>query len=510
MIRRCAVPSEPVPTIRSALRALLVATATVLVAAIGALVVDRVDVGPSPMVPVVGVVVVAALFWFRPVEGLLAFGLFALLAETIEHWLGLDLLLFDEVGLLALAAVAIGAGHIVRSRLRVGWLEAGVLVLAAAGIVSSLVNGVPIQIWPAALFLLLKGIAFFGLVRLLPLRVPDVERLGVATLMIAAIVCLLGFVEWLDPPAFQAALGLPTFDRARGDVPIIKSLFLHPAQFGWLTAYGSLLCYARFVSHRSWWAIPAGLVLNLGTFLSGRRTPLLGVLASVGIGLVWWTSRSGLRRALLRVWLPAAGVAVVLALVAAPAVQRLGEVTVAEYGPSLGVAGEIFADDPRSEILSGLHPRVGLYTASIAIARDELPLGGGLGRFGSHLSRENYSPLYERYGLDQIRLLRPADPQAATDAFWPMVLGETGIIGAAAAIVIFGGMAVVLWRAASGATSPRLRSILLAALFVVVEGLIRSATSSVYVAPPIGYFVLGTAAAALAAAATGAERSEPS
>jgi hypothetical protein len=44
--------------------------------------------------------------------------------------------------------------------------------------------------------------------------------------------------------------------------------------------------------------------------------------------------------------------------------------------------------------------------------------------------------------------------------------------------------------------------IALAALFVVVEGLIRSATSSVYVAPPIGYFVLGTAGVALAVTST--------
>jgi O-antigen ligase len=80
-----------------------------------------------------------------------------------------------------------------------------------------------------------------------------------------------------------------------------------------------------------------------------------------------------------------------------------------------------------------------------------------------------------------------------------MVLGETGLIGLVAAFSFFVGMAVILWRTASRAGSPRTRMIALAALFVVVEGLIRSATSSVYVAPPIGYFVLGTAGVALAA-----------
>jgi hypothetical protein len=506
MIRRGAVPSGPVPTIRSALRILLVATAAVVAGALGAFAVDRVGIGPAALVPAAAVTVVAALFWFRPVEGLLAFALFALAAETLEHWLQVDVLLFDEIGLVALAAAAIGSRRIVTARLRIGALEAGILVLAVAGILSSLVNGVPIATWTAGLFLLLKGVAFFALLRLLPFRAVEAEQIGVAMLAVAGIIGLLGFVEWLDPLPFQEALGLPRYEQARADVPIIKSVFLHPAQFGWLTAYGSLLCYARFMTHRSWWSIPAGLALNLGTFLSGRRTPLLGVVAAVAVGLAWWISRAGLRRALLRVWMPAAFVMVIAAFVVAPSVRQLALVTGFEYGPSMRLAGEIFTEDPRSEVVADIHPRVALYAASMAIARDELPFGGGLGRFGSHLSRVDYSPLYERYGLDRVRLLGAQNPQAATDAFWPMVLGETGIIGAAGALVFFAGLAVVLWRAASAAAAGALRTALLAALLVVIEGLIRSATSSVYVAPPIAYFVLGTAGVALSAAATERER----
>jgi hypothetical protein len=494
-----------VPTIRSALRILLVATAVVIAGAVGAFVVDRAGIGPGPLVPAAAVAVVTGLFWFRPVEGVLAFGLFTLLAETIEHWLQIDVLLFDELALLTLTAAAVGSRRVVPSRLRLGMLEAAVLGLVAAGVLSSLANAVPIETWAPALFLLLKGMAFFVLVRLLPLRLMDAERLGVAILIVAGIVSMLGFAEWLDPAAFQDALGLPPYEQSRADVPIIKSVFLHPAQFGWLTAYGSLLCYARFMTHRSWWALPAGLVLNVGTFLSGRRTPLLGVAASVLVGLAWWTSRARMRKALLRIWLPAACVTLIGAFVLAPSIRQLVLVTGFEYGPSMALVDEVFADDPRSEVLADIHPRVALYAASVAIAQDELPLGGGLGRFGSHMSRADYSPLYERYGLDEVRLLGPDDPQAATDAFWPMVLGETGVLGAAAALAFFAGMAVVLWRAASGAASVGLRTALLAALLVAIEGLIRSATSSVYVAPPIAYFVLGTAGVALAAAATEAK-----
>ncbi|HEX7173447.1 MAG TPA: hypothetical protein VF365_12675 [Candidatus Limnocylindria bacterium] len=490
------------PTFRRALTALALVVVSVAVAAGAALAVDRIGIGPSAIVPLAAAIVVAGTYWRWPAEGLLAFGTFSLVADTLEHWLQLDVLLFDEIGLLLLGGVALTAGHLALARVRLGWLEGAILVLAIAGILSSVINGVPIVTWVAGLFLLLKGVAFFELVRFMRLTSADAERMGIVMLLVAGIIGGLGFLEWFDQPAFQAAFRLPLHEQIRGEVPVIRSIFLHPAQYGWLTAYASLLCYAVVITRRSWWALPAGLLFNLGTFVSGRRTPLLGVGAAVAIGLAWWSARLGWRRALVRLWAPVAVLAIVGLLVAAPSFQRLAEVTIEEYVPSLDYAGEILATAPRADVIAAVHPRVALYAGSAAIARDSFPLGGGLGRFGSHLSREDYSPLYTRYGLDQIRLLQPGDPQAATDAFWPMVLGETGLIGAVAALVLFVGMAVVLWKAASADGSRRNRMIALAALLVVVEGLIRSATSSVYVAPPIGYFVLGTAGVALAATST--------
>lgn len=485
----------------SALRALLVVVAAVGLALGAALIVDRLGVRPQLLSPLAACGVVAGLFWRRPAEGLLAFGLYSLLADTFEHWLQLDILLFDELGLLVLTGVAFAGGKLALERIRIGWLEGSIVALAIAAVLSSLVNGVPLETWAAALFLLLKGIAFFQLARLLRLSPADVERMGIVMLTVAGVIGLLGLIEWFDPAAFQTALGLPIFEQSRAEVTVVKSIFLHPAQYGWITAFGGLLCFARFISHRSWWAVPLGVAFAGGSLLSGRRTPLLGMLAAVSFGLAWWGTRVGSRRAAIRIWLPAAGAVVVAAALLWPTARGLALVTEREYGPSLELAGEIFAADPRSDVLAPIHPRVALYAGSVAIAKDHFPLGGGLGRFGSHLSRENYSPLYERYGLDQVRLLGPADPQAATDAYWPMVLGETGVIGALAALLFFAGMALVLWRTASAAESARLRMIALAAMFVVIEGLVRSATSSVYVAPPIAYFVLGSGGVALAAAA---------
>lgn len=489
----------PVTTLRTALRDCLVVAASVGAAVLAAFAVDRLAGVSAPYVPFAAAVVVGAAFWWRPPLGILAFAMFALLAGTLEHWVDLDLLLFDEIGILVLLAIAVAARYVRFGRPRVGWLEWSLAVLVAAAIASSVWNGIPAVTWLAGLFLLLKAVAFFYLLRLLALNDADVEGIGIVVLLVAGAIGVLGLVEWLDPVTFQRALNLPTYELSRAEVPIVRSIFLHPALYGWLTAFGSLLCYARFLTHRSWWSLPAGLMLNAGTFLSGRRTPMLGVGLAIAVGLLWLTLRMGLRRAATRIWLPAAIVVVVAIVMLAPAIGRLAQLTAEEYGPSIEVAQEIFRDDPRSEVVATVHPRIALYAASLAIGRDEFPLGAGIGQFGSHLSRDDYSPLYERYGLNQVALLRPDDPQAATDAFWPMVLGETGWIGLVAGMCFFGGIAIALWQAASAAPTGRRRLIALAALFVFLEGLVRSATSSVFVAPPIAYFVLGAAGLALGA-----------
>jgi hypothetical protein len=491
-----------VPNLASARGNALIIATICAAATVAALLLDRATGISAPHPPLAAAVVVAACFWWRPPIGLLAFGVFALLAGTIEHWLDLDLLLFDEVGLALLVMVAIAGRHIRIERIRGGWLEAFLGVLATAAVMSSLAAGVAPITWVAGVLLLFKGVAFFYLARWLRLSADDALQMGLVILLIAGVILVMGFIELLDPHAFQRALGLPVFELSRGEVPVIRSVFLHPALFGWLTAFASLLCYARFITHRTWWAAPLGLLFNVGTFLSGRRTPLLGVVAAIAAGLVWRSTRMGARRAAVRVWLPAAAIVLVLAAIAWPLLGRLSVITADEYGPSLSVAKEIFADHPRPEVVATIHPRVALYAASVAIARDHMPLGGGVGRFGSHLSRDDYSPLYARYGLDQVALLRPDDPQAATDAFWPMVLGESGPIGLIAALAFFAGVAVILWKRASRAASSHLRLILLAALFVFIESLVRSATSSVFVAPPIAYFALGAAGVALSAAET--------
>jgi hypothetical protein len=141
---------------------------------------------------------------------------------------------------------------------------------------------------------------------------------------------------------------------------------------------------------------------------------------------------------------------------------------------------------------------VALYAGSLAVARDEFPLGAGIGRYGSHTSREVYSPVYAQYGLEQVYGLRERRPIAIADTYWPMVLGEAGVAGAVAALAFFGLLGRDLWRAAAPVGTTTVRIFTLGALLVYVEALVRSTTAGVFVAPPIVYWVFGAAGLSLA------------
>lgn len=74
--------------------------------------------------------------------------------------------------------------------------------------------------------------------------------------------------------------------------------------------------------------------------------------------------------------------------------------------------------------------RYQLLIVSIEIAKDHFPLGSGFGTFASYYSGLSYSPLYRIYGLTNVNGLRQGATSFVSDSFWPMVIGQTGFIGA--------------------------------------------------------------------------------
>ena len=442
--------------------------------------------------------VVAALFAFLPAEGLGVFLLFSLVGNTLQQTLAVDVRYFDEIGLLLLVGVGVARYRIPNGRFQVGVGEWAIALVALAGVASSLVADEPAWIWIPGLLLMLKGVAFFYLVSWLPLRREGVGRVGLIMLAAILLILALGAWELVTPTGFQTALGLSPYHAQRGGLVVIKSVFYHPALFGWVTVFGSLFVYAWVILRRAWWLLPVGLLLNAGTFFSGRRTPILALLLALAVALLWFAWRSRSAHAVLRTWVPFGAALALLLGAFVPFVGGFYADTAGHYLNSGQAITAILATPPDRAQVKRIEARTALYVGSIAIARDHFPLGTGLGRWGSYMSRRDYSPVYAQYGVDQISGLSRDSPIAIDDTFWPSVLGETGVIGLLAFATFLGVLLVRLWRAIGRLDDATWQILALGGLMVFVQGLIASVTAGTYVAPPIAYWVFGVAGAVLA------------
>ncbi len=80
--------------------------------------------------------------------------------------------------------------------------------------------------------------------------------------------------------------------------------------------------------------------------------------------------------------------------------------------------------------------RTVLMKTSFYIALDYFPLGTGFGTFASYISGVKYSPIYQIYNISNIYGLKEDNAPYVSDTFWPMILGQFGIIGFIAYAII--------------------------------------------------------------------------
>lgn len=73
--------------------------------------------------------------------------------------------------------------------------------------------------------------------------------------------------------------------------------------------------------------------------------------------------------------------------------------------------------------------RSALYQTAFELAKDYFPLGSGFGSFADDASKVYYSPIYIKYGLSDIWGLSPFYSNYITDTYFPVVIGQFGVIG---------------------------------------------------------------------------------
>lgn len=122
--------------------------------------------------------------------------------------------------------------------------------------------------------------------------------------------------------------------------------------------------------------------------------------------------------------------------------------------------------------------RYQLLMTSFKIATRFFPIGTGFGTFGSNLSATYYSPLYSIYGIQNVNGLKKGAAYFASDSFWPMILGETGITG----LVVF---SIIIFRLFKCIQSMRKVNIAyyVSSLCTMVYLLISSMAESAFVNP---------------------------
>jgi len=79
--------------------------------------------------------------------------------------------------------------------------------------------------------------------------------------------------------------------------------------------------------------------------------------------------------------------------------------------------------------LEGESARSALTQMSFVIAKDYFPIGTGFGTYASNVAAEHYSPVYYMYGLSSIQGLTESRMAFGSDTFWPIIIGQTGVIG---------------------------------------------------------------------------------
>ena len=481
--------------------ALPVAIAAALVAAIALANLIAPEAVRSPATTVAGAAVLLLAFIRWPKPALVVFTLFVLVYDSFSYWLNPGVHRIDELVIPGLVVIAAWRLRPWRKGMFEALRDGALLIVLLLAVASSLVNGVPASTWLVGLLLLVKSVAFLHVVLWHDWSADDVRQAVTTVFAFALVILGIGFLEALVGPRLRDWIGLPLLADVRGQFPGISSILRYVVLFSWFSAFVALFLFAYYLVYRRLWLLVAGLVFGAGTFLSGRRRAIIGLAVGLVGGALAQLRLGVARRTLVRVWLPIGAVALALVVIFSPGLIDLAKQTLIEYGAPLPVLTDPGQPQTPGQIdyVNG-NPRLLLYTTSVDVARDYFPLGAGLGRYASPMSRIDFSPLYARYGLDRIWGLTPEYDAYITDTFWPHVLGEIGVFGLIAYLVFISAVGLGLWRATRSLVDPFTHAFALGALMAFVHTLVESLASSMYESPPRVYLAFGAVAVALALA----------
>ncbi|HZT97549.1 MAG TPA: hypothetical protein VFB34_12015 [Chloroflexota bacterium] len=332
-------------------------------------------------------------------------------------------------------------------------IGAPVLAFVALGIVSTLVNAVPLRIAGLGILSTIHAMLIFLALVNIGLQARDVRRFAFVVSGLIALVSIIAVLQAI-PHSPAWALGGVHFTTTAG-IMRVTGPFDNPNSLGDYLAMTvpiplMLLFFGRTTgSARKLVAVAAGLGL-LAILLTFAREAWLGLpVATLIVGLA--VDRR-LLKAFVTYVVPAL---VVLLLLAAPFASRLLETT---HG----------------------NLRLTLLKLSMPLILSHVWLGVGPGRFGGHVALITHTPLYAQYGLTQYFY----GTGNQIDMFWTHLVAESGILGSAAFLAAIVACFISGRRAYLRTFDPRRRALLLGLLYAAPVGVFVSLVSPTLEAGP--------------------------
>lgn len=411
-------------------------------------------------------------------ELLMCMGVFLLLqgliAKNLEDWSLLFQLVkyFDEFFVALIFLVIIVLPWFIKgqrpSKTGIEWLLSLFLLI---GIISSIKAKVPHFILASQFLLYIKGFLFFGIFANLPIGKMILHKHIRFFFYAGLLILALGFIDLVAPELFRKVTGNMGYEPISGGILPVKSLFIHPGVFGWFMCFITLYCLAFFIVFGTHSYLFTGLAFCIGCILSMRAKALGGLVAGILAGLSTLPLTKRIEKGFIIVV-----VIICISIPVWPKLYRLYQEKFSEY---------VEVEEPM------LVARHALYITSVEIAKDYFPFGAGFGRYGSWLSRKYYSPLYDEYNLSNVYGMTEEKPSFINDTFWPMILGETGFIG----LALFAGILLsffrTIYKQIKSENDKFIKAFQLGTFMVLIESLVESIAQSVYVGPPMYYFVFG-------------------
>ena len=411
------------------------------------------------------------LFQHFPRLCLSLFLVFILFQWIIVNWLGgksfsagRALTYLDEGVILALFLL-VALDTVIRGKtVRLTMASVGIGVFLLAGIIGNLIGRTPFVIVISDIFIYLKGFLLFMIFAYFVYPPEKLKNQIMFFAILGLIIVLLGLVELVNPIGFRSLTGNVTRIYWRAGIPSVQSTFIHPGLFGWFCGYNALFALAFYLCKRRLGSLVLFIIFILGGLISMRLKVFGAVTVSILFALWLYVSRAKVKLVLL------IGTIAVLFLV----------VFRSQIG---GVISEQI-----EEYKHPLKPRTVLYKTSYLLAKKYFPFGVGFGRYGGDVAARYYSPVYHEFRFEQIHGLWP-EGQFLRDTFWPMVLGELGVIGLVAYCAVLALLFRILLRSYRSADSILASAFTLGTCLVFIEGLVESLAEPVFTKPPACYFI---------------------